>query len=388
MEELGLNASLRTLPARLHVDWTEPYQLLPAGHETGDPLGLRAAAARWAPALVPVFTRQCSQLRRLSLFTLCLQVAGSSKFVDPDPKERFLRCERLWVLAHARDYKNGPTFAGIDAARHRLDVGEPYDISGPLLSSQLASGLWGQCRRPAAQLGFIIGRRGGPERWRPTEHGLRLALATRDALSGDGYAGSAVASTEVSAERLAEVFRDDGDELSADCEEVAAVSQAVMRHDERHDGEFTALHRLFQKCGSLSVDMPADGLTPRQTQALDVLRAVDQLARAVERPYRHWLGDGTTRLSDGIAKKKAWAVVRNAGEHQLSELGVRLSVNPTMRTVQSYHERLAAARGSVPWSRKAVATGTVIPKYEPVETRLESLTALFRDDFVDPEAWE
>ena len=383
-----MNVSLRKLPARLHVDWTESYQLMPTGHETGDPLGLRAAAARWAPQLVPIFTRQCSQVRQLSVFTLCLQVADSSKFVDPDPKERFLRCERLWVLAHARDYNSGPTFPGIDEARRRLTAGEPFDISGPLLSSQLSSGLWGQCRRPAAQLGFIVGRRGGPEQWRLTDHGLRLAQAAREALSGYGKAGSAVASTEVTEERLAEVFRSDGDELTADCEEVEAVSEAVRRHDHRNDGEFKALYRLFQVNGDLSVDMSADGLTPRQAQALDVLRAVDQLAYSVERPYRHWLADGTTELPAGIAKKKAWSVVRAAGEQQLSELGAKLSVDPSMQKVQSYHERLAAARGSVPWSRRAVTTGTVIPKYEPVETRLNSLTALFLNDFVDPEVWE
>ena len=374
------------LPSSVKVGWTSPRQLDPLGRSTGDPLGFRAAAARWAGRLVPVVTRSCCRVRQLSVFTLALQVSGGTSVPGGEARERFLRLERLWVIAYTRDRGRAsadPTvFSGVEAATARL-AGARVDIATPLLATQLTSGLWGQCRRPATQLGLVRGRGAGPEGWRLTQRGEELAAAAREALTPAASVGHAVRSREVTHERLGDVFPVATD--VADSDEAWCIGEALSWHDQLpgQDGEFACLSETLEAFGGLTTTMPTEYLTSEQVRAKRVLHAISGLAAAVEAPFREHLRGRAGGLDENVGRRRAWAVLDDEGEPELAALGRRLAVNPSMRVVQAHHERLAAARGTQPWTRHAVESQLVtVRKFEPIETRLEAVQMLLEDGVV------
>ena len=381
-----MGKDLVRLPTSAHIGWTTLRQLDPQGRTTGDPLGFRSAAARWTGRLVPVVTRSCCRVRQLSVFSLGLQISGGTASTGREARERFLRLERLWVLAYRRDRAAGAdgsaVFAGVQAAESRLLGDGPIDIATPLLASQLTSGLWGQCRRPAYQLGLIRGRGGGPEGWRLTQRGEELAAATRAALDCAASPGHAVNVDAVSRDRLRDLFPVASDTTEHGSDEAACIGEALWWHDQLpgNDGEFRALHDSVDAFGGLATSMPAVHLSPEQARALTVVDALVTLAARVEAPYRQHLRGDSGQLATRVGRHPAWKVLAAEGERELAELGSRLEQNPSMRVVQAHHERLAAARGARPWTRHAADTGAVeVRPFEQVETRLEAIRALFDD---------
>ncbi len=387
-----MGKGLVRLPTSVNVGWTTPRQLDAAGRTTGDPLGFRAAAARWTGQLVPVVTRSCCRVRQLSVFSMALKVSGGSSSAGREARERFMRLERLWVLAYRRDREPGAdgsaVFAGVQAAESRLLGDGPVDIATPLLAAQLTSGLWGQCRRPAYQVGLITGRGGGPEGWRLTQRGTELAAAAEYALDCAATPGHAVRQEEVTRDRLLKLFPFAGDTTEHGSDEALCIGEALWRYDQLpgNDGEFAALYESLEAFGGLATTMPPEHLNPDQARALRVVDAVVSLAEAVEGPYRDHLRGKVGRLPKRVGHHPGWKVLAEVGERELADLGSRLALNPSMRVVQAHHERLAASRGSLPWTRHSVDTDVdKVRPFEQVETRLEAVQMLFEDGAV-PEA--
>jgi len=365
------------------LSWTSVTDLSEEDRETGDPLGFRAAAGRWAGALVPVFTAACDLPRQLSVFCLCLRAASDSEGADRDS---FLRSERLWLLALARDRQlAGNLFSGGQWAKSqmkKLHKGADVDLTVSALSDQLAAGLWGRTRRAAAELDLIIhtDRGGGPEHWSLTALGQELAADARAALLGPNVPLAKYAKRDsVTGEELDSLF---GWELSnpgeAGKDESKHVAKALRVHDEQNDREFRALYSTWKSAGTLNLRVAKDQLRSGQRAALRVLRVVDSLSRAIEKPYRAWLRGEQVALAGSIARSPGWAVLREAGEGELLELRDQLDKSCTFEAVQEFHELLAERRGSHWWSKSGVENGdTVIPAFRRVQHRLDCANNLF-----------
>jgi hypothetical protein len=370
------------------LSWTSVTDLGEEDRETGDPLGFRAAAGRWAGALVPVFTAACDLPRQLSVFCLCLRAASDSKGAD---RESFLRSERLWLLALARDGRlAGNLFSGGQWARSqmkRLRKDGDADLTVSALSDQLAAGLWGRTRRAAAELDLIshADRGGGPEHWSLTGLGQELAADAQAELLGPKVPLAKYAKRgSVTSEDLVRLF---GWELSnpreAGKDENKHVAKALRVQDEHRDDEFQALYSTWKMSGTLSLTVPKDQLRPAQQGALRVLRAVDSLSRAIEKPYRAWLRGEQVALAGSIAKGPGWAILVEAGEGELLELRDLLDKSRTFEAVQEFHELLAERRGSRWWSKSTVENGeTVVPAFRRVEHRLDCANSLFASGVV------
>ena len=368
-----------------------------ATRETGDPLGFRSAAARSASALVPVVTLSAGATRLYSIFCLLLNAAKTSSTQHVSIRDRFLRLERLWMLAVVRDSHNardsrlrtGSVFSGGDAAGRLWEAGEPFDLDQPILTRQLSAGLWGRIRRPAAEFGLISGGGPGPEGWQLTAYGSELASAARaNVCDPDSRLGTATRWSQVTQARLDGLFEPgwatDNDFYTN--AESAVLSRVLHRWDERNDEEFGRLFTSYQRDSRFSVVTVIEGLTPQQRRACSELKALDGLSKGIERPYRHWLRGDDVSLGGSATNKARWEIVECAGDTELAELGRKLRRNCSISMVHRHHVSLAERRGSEPWSRRRVAEGTLtIRPFQPIETRLESLARLFAEG-VNPSA--
>ena len=375
-------------PRRVAFGWTQRADLSDGVRETGDPLGIRAAAARSAADLVPVITASCDSTRLFSLICLLLAAARA---VAPS-REQFLSLEHLWLLAYVRDNPHGADslFAGVTVARNQLDSNlDTLDLEVPLLGNQLRSGLWGRMRRPSSQLGLIDGSAGGPQGWRVTpDLGREIEVAARDALCAK-HAKLLIPRHEIPRHSLARVFRLGATASSAEPAELDVLGRALGAWDAGHGGEFARLHRLHQSSAAsraLTLDAGDNGLTTQQQRAHRTLVTLDRLACTVEDQYRQWLRCEESDPVDlaVVAGKQAQEALQDAGELELAQFCRRLETKPTMQTVHLHHIDLARRRGRQPWTKPAVAAREVsIPPFAPLETRLRSISRLFEEG-VDP----
>lgn len=126
--------------------------------EISDPLGFRSAASQIARSLVPDLTQRTDSTRGFTLLLCGLDQA--TKGSGTSPTERFLRFERLIVLARVKTSRNTCALSGKEAAQRTLDAGAPFTLTQSILTRQLASGIWGKFRVASERLKLIESRGG------------------------------------------------------------------------------------------------------------------------------------------------------------------------------------------------------------------------------------
>ena len=318
--------------------------------DTGDPLGIRAWGNRVARRLVPGLTRVSRSTRGFSLLCFCL---SESKKYRGHEREAFLRAERLWVGAYVAG-GGGTDLAGVRAAG-RLLSDDGYPLDRPILSDQLAGGVWGQYRRAAVSFGMVSGAGLG-----------RLTMGTTR-VRAPGRDMAACLRREMHGTHLARFLTSQGthlvprhtlDKITATSPlaeaEVGALSEGMREFDKARDGALGRLRAIYETDG-LDVDsvaMSPDRLSDLQAAAAVSAVAVRDLVDLVEVPYRRWITNlGRNPVSIDVPGV-IWDLAGREHESDVARLGRAIAearLGARMDAVHDFHRTLAQERGSDPW---------------------------------------
>jgi hypothetical protein len=330
----------------------------PGFRDAADPLGFRAVANRAARRISPGLTQSTTSIRSFGLLLIGLDLASNAG----NPDEAFQRFERMWVLATeaaANDGEDVTSYPGSQRAKQILNAGEDkVNLTRPLLTRQLSSGLWGAYRRSAERFELITRVDGTPRRGtRPASYQLTASgqdvqrVAKSAIVTGKPHLQSWIRKGHCP-RRLLDEFNP-----SVGCkpEEAQALSAPVQRVDERDGRPLGRLRNHFARQNGLSLrKLALKDLTVDQQQAVRIARAVDLLVERIEDPFRRWIsGDSSSRDAElrAAAALPEWDTLLDLGELGVEQLRLELQANAGVDTLQRYHERLCELRGAPHWER-------------------------------------
>ena len=335
--------------------WTVPWTSEERSRDSGDPLGLRAAANRVARILAPGLSQRSNRVRGFGLAAFGLSKALEFEDVDT----AMLVFERAWVLSQVWHERAGwPTlhWAGWQRANRLLDSipdGQQVPLDRPLLTDQLAGGLWGQYRRASVVIGLLSDTFGAhtsrPRDTKLTGKGQTLVSATKDAAFASLHVADWLSARSVSRLNLGKVKPLDGQPSH---EEVLALEQPLGAFDLRHDGALHNLRRCFDAGGqNLSIDkLDTNQLSERQGDAVMTGRAIAEIIDMVEAPYRSWVTGGEpARPELAVVHSTAWDRLRTAGESDSVHLIANLRADRSWEAVHRHHEWMSSSRGARAW---------------------------------------
>jgi hypothetical protein len=349
----------------------------------GDPLGFRSYADRIGGRLVPVLTPGTSRVRGFSL--LCLGVQQAQQAADAvGARARLARLEAIWLVAEAHravadPMPGGPPF-------HAARVNHPLDRPGR--DRQLRAGVWGTYRRAGVAFGLLapFAGRAEVEAARLTPRGAALAAAFRAAgLPPRARLGNWLQQDSVATTVLARMQVGTG----AGADEAGPVGGGMASFDAHHGRELGRLRAAFDAAGSLALEeIPPPPLTDGQRQALREARALVEVVRAVEAPYRDWLATGEGSLPTEVWELDGWRLAAAAGEHGLERLHARGSAaaaGDALPAVHRHQRWLAAGRGAPAWEVGEGEHVVTDPERLDPDVALGAAERLFREG-VDPGA--
>lgn len=291
-------AAPRSPTAELHVGWTE--------HDGGsksagwaDPLGLRGEAGGVASDLVPVFRRRHNTPEQFGLFCYAL------RSTQQDPINRLLAVSRIWALACADQDRS---WAGQRRATQALVSASEYDLSQPLMSDELRTGLWASNRGAAGQLGLIerngVGARLSPRDYDLTSAGKDMAKVFEARFIAAGKAKS-VAKRIGSSRCVRADLRMIRAHNAEGARSLAAILSAQLQRRPIDHAMASALHQVPREGSLLTPGILWKSrtlLTDRQRDALPRARSLNVVIRQVEGPFRRWM----TGRSDDAPRPGLW----------------------------------------------------------------------------------
>jgi hypothetical protein len=350
----------------MKIAWSAIPDDLPMTRDSGDPLGFRAVARRIAQDIVPGFTQRTGLVRGFSLLVVGLKACKEAQGYLDSPaaiNEVFLRFERLWVASQVRYHGDNTPFAGKKRTKLYLEDGAAeYDLGRPILTHQLAGGLWGSYRRSSVHFGLIAPSNTGssPSATALIKNGTALHSVARKRTMGSGiHTPGFPLATFASKGR-------DPNSTWLDCipakghlpstEECMTLWQAVVETDERYDKALQRLHRSWVESRDLRVGelMRDDSLSKIQHEALVAAERLQWLMRGIERPYRRWVtGDTADAPSPEVWTDTGWELLRRWDPHDDLER-LRATVEPSglgdvFDAIHEHHSTLAELRGGEAW---------------------------------------
>lgn len=384
-----------------NLAWSGMADALTADRRTADPLGFRTAANAVARVLVPGLTQSTNHVRGFSLLTLGLQIATAPGGYDGDtPDDRYLRFERLWVLAQADTPGRGRPLPGVKGALRLLDVTWPKQggkrgpgsgtgwllLKVPLLQApELSSSGWGMYRGAAEDFGLI--QRNNSGQARPggracTALGSELAQTVRTAVFPGLHIGRDVNDSAVGFATVA-MIGERGSPWAAP-EEVQVLGRAVRQFDIVHDGALQRLARVHSARRLYLRRLKPQELTSAQKEALEAAKALSHLMSRIEAGFRTWMAADTGEVDVPTLSGAAWEVATGPTWDRYDDLarlrgglGKRTSARSFWGAVQAHHEELAARRRTAPW-RKGAATVKEL-RYRAPDFTFGSARALFEE---------
>ncbi len=368
--------------------WSSFIESDTVNREISDPLGFRSAANQIARILVPDLTQRTVTARGFSL--LLLGLSQSSKRSDHSPDERFLRFERLIVLARTKQDKKGSMLAGKEAAQRILDgsVDGSYTLERSLLTRQLASGIWGQYRVASEKLGLIVSRGGRtPARSQLTENGRAwIKGLSLSEISENRNITRAVTNGSADDELLEVISKTAIGSSDKGQDNECRLLKNAIEITQKTDGPLAKLRKEFEQLNPKSLTpnrLNGQNLTNKQAAALDSANALVDLMKAIELPFREGMVYGKeTEL--GQIKGADWTSLQKSLNGTAASDMKRLCdiSEKGFVAVLEHHKKISKGRGNQPW-----IFGELDNKYKTYDDpdfTLSAVLSLFEEG-VDPQ---
>ncbi|NNE19783.1 MAG: hypothetical protein HKN10_15020 [Myxococcales bacterium] len=141
----------------------------------------------------------------------------------------------------------------------------------------------------------------------------------------------------------------------ASSKECRVLWEAILETDDRYDGAIQNLRHSWKESGAIAIStLKRERLNEIQQNALKGALKLEQLMKAVEKPYRAWVtGESFKAPSPKLWTDPGWKILRQWDPQddlsRLRALAEPRSTANVIKAIHKHHCNLSDLRGSEPW---------------------------------------